>query len=94
MTLEELKQSQQDLALRKKEMSRQVEVILGSNQISSKGKNRVLQAITGFPDVKPTNITDSIEAGLVTILFEIKNVQIAMYTIQSAIEQKGDTNVI
>jgi len=94
MTLEELKQSQQDLALRKKEMSRQVEVILGSNQISSKGKNRVLQAITGFPDVKPTKITDSIEAGLVTILFEIKNVQIAMYTIQSAIEQKGDTNDI
>lgn len=94
MTLEDLNQAKNDLATRKKALSRQVDVILGSNQISSKGKNRVLQAITGFPDMKPTNISDSIEASLVTILFEIKNTQIAMYTIQSAIEQKGDTNDI
>jgi hypothetical protein len=90
MNIDELNQAKQDLATKKKDLSNQVNVILGANQISSKGKNRVFQAITGFPDIKPNGISDSIEAGLVSLLFEIKNVQIAMYTIQSAIEQKGE----
>jgi hypothetical protein len=90
MTLEGLNQAKQDLATKKRDLANQVNVILGANQISSKGKNRVFQAITGFPDQKPTGISDSVEAGLVSLLFEIKNVQIAMYTIQSAIEQKGE----
>lgn len=87
MTLEELQQSEQDLAIKKKDLANQIDAILGANMISSKGKNRVFQAMVGFPDVRPTNITDSTEAGLVSLLFEVKNVQIAMYTIRSAIEQ-------
>lgn len=93
MTLEELQQSKEDLALRKREISRQVNLILEANAISSKGKNRVIQSLVGFPD-NVTKLTDTHEAALVSLLFEIKNVQIAMFTIQSAIEQKGESNGI
>lgn len=87
MTTTELQQAEQDLAAKKKDLATQINAILGANMISSKGKNRVFQAMVGFPDVRPTNIVDSTEAGLVSLLFEVKNVQIAMYTIRSAIEQ-------
>lgn len=87
MTTTELQQAEQDLAAKKKDLATQISAILGANMISSKGKNRVFQALVGFPDIRPTNITDSTEAGLVSLLFEVKNVQIAMYTIRSAIEQ-------
>lgn len=93
MTLEDLNQSKEDLALRKRELTKNMNVILDANIISSKGKNRVLNSIAGFPD-NVKKLTDGHESALVTILFEIKNVQIAMYTIQSAIDQKGDTNGI
>lgn len=93
MTLEELNQAKEDLALRKRELTKNMNVILDANIISSKGKNRVLQSIAGFPD-SVKKLTDGHESALVTILFEIKNVQIAMFTIQSAIDQKGDTHGI
>jgi hypothetical protein len=93
MTLEELNQSKQDLALRKRELTKNMNNILEANIISSKGKNRVLNSIAGFPD-NIKRLTDGHEAALVTILFEIKNTQIAMFTIQSAIDQQGDTNGI
>lgn len=87
MTIAELQQHKEDLAVRKRGLTQQVNLILDSNAISSRGKNRVFQAMVGFPDVKPPKITDATESALVTLLFEIKNVQIAMYTIESAIEQ-------
>jgi len=91
MTTEELQQSKQDLALRKRDLTKNMNAILGADMISSKGKNRILNSIAGFPD-NVTKLTDSYEASLVSILFEIKNVQIAMFTIESAIEkqQKGE----
>lgn len=87
MTTTELQQYKEDLAVRKRGLTQQVKLILDANAISSRGKNRVFEAIAGFPDVKPPKITDATESALVTLLFEIKNVQIAMYTIESAIEQ-------
>lgn len=90
MDLEQLQQNKQDLTIRKKDLSKQVSLILEANQISSRGKNRVISSIVGFPD-NIVRLTDSHESALVSLLFEIKNIQIAMYAIESAIEQqKGE----
>ena len=86
MTTEELEQSQKDLGVRKRDLSTQVRAILDANLISSRGKNRIIEAVINFPDVK-SKITDSTEAALVNLIYEAKNVQIAMFTIQSAIDQ-------
>lgn len=90
MTLEQLEQSKKDLSVRKKELTKQVNLILEANQISSRGKNRIINSLAGFPD-NIVKLTDSHESALVSVLFEIKNVQIAMYAIESAIQQqKGE----
>ncbi len=86
MTKEEYGQYLNDLSVTKKDLTKQVDAILFTNQISSRGKNRVIQAIANFPDVQ-SKITDSDEAALVTLLYQVKNIQIAMLTIQKAIEQ-------
>lgn len=90
MTLEQLEQNKKDLSIRKKELTKQVNLILEANQISSRGKNRIINSLASFPD-NIVKLTDSHESALVSVLFEIKNVQIAMYAIESAIQQqKGE----
>lgn len=86
MIKEEMQQYLTDLEVTKKDLAKQVDAILYTNQISSRGKNRVIQSIVNFPDV-PNKITDKDEAALVTVLYQAKNIQIAMLTIQKAIEQ-------
>lgn len=86
MTKEQLQQHLDDLIPVKKDLARQVSSILAANQISSRGKNRIIQSLVNFPDT-PVKIIDTNEAALVNILFQAKNVQLAMLTIQKAIAQ-------
>ena len=90
MTNEELEQNKKDLGNRKADLNKQIDSILSSGVVSSKGKNRVISAMTAFPD-RVLRLTDSSEAALVTLLYEVKNIQIAMFTIQSAIDQNNAT---
>jgi len=96
--VDSLRERYADLGKLKDELVTQLQSVLDTNQISKRGTNRIILALSSYPKIPEKKLTDSHEAAAFSLSIQIKEAQLVMLMIATELSNiekqtsQGDTN--